>query len=322
MKSFNTKGPCRPGDHYMVNSPISNFKTLIDKNPFISICRPHLYSKSTTLNALRRIVEPEYIFLAISFKNYDASYNTDEKAFCDFIRTQLHKAFKLKRTSLSKASQDVFFSVYDDSKPRPPLSKLIDAMLRMRSESRQRVVLALDDMDAAKDSETFPHFLGMLSYGLPSRTATLWGALKCLILVSVADLKSFTFNTDPRNQPKICSAAVPFEHDMSLPPGEILEMIEEYKDDHRLKFDTPYMSSLLTMYTSGYPFLVSKLCALIHDQVGEAGKFADLDASWTHEGLIAALKILDSDPNVPLYHPLARQFFSGEKLKALLEQTP
>ncbi|MDR1640367.1 MAG: hypothetical protein LBT59_11775, partial [Clostridiales bacterium] len=72
-------------------------------------------------------------------------------------------------------------------------------------------------------------------------------------------------------------------------------------------------------YTAGYPFLVSKLCSIIHGQVREAGKFADLNAAWTHEGLIAALKILGSDPNAPLNHPLARRFFSEEKLKALLK---
>jgi hypothetical protein len=106
---------------------------------------------------------------------------------------------------------------------------------------------------------------------------------------------------------------------MCLPNSGILEMLEEYKADHGLKFDAARMSDLLSEYTSGYPFLVSRLCSIIHSKLLKTEMFADLDAAWTREGFLAALQILKSDRSVSLFQSLSMQIIENKKLGTLLK---
>lgn len=65
--------------------------------------------------------------------------------------------------------------------------------------------------------------------------------------------------------------AVDFTVDMSLPLEGIEEMLKEYEADHHTGMDTLKMAELLHDYTSGYPYLVSRLCKLIDERIGGVG---------------------------------------------------
>lgn len=47
---------------------------------------------------------------------------------------------------------------------------------------------------------------------------------------------------------------------MSFSSKEIETMIKDYCDDNNLNMNTKAISEILYKYTSGYPFLVSRLC--------------------------------------------------------------
>ncbi len=63
---------------------------------------------------------------------------------------------------------------------------------------------------------------------------------------------------------------------MSLHEDKIKNMLDEYALDKNLEFDTLKVAEFIYFYTSGYPFLVSRLCQIIDE---------DLGASWNEENM-------------------------------------
>ena len=77
--------------------------------------------------------------------------------------------------------------------------------------------------------------------------------------------------------------AVAFNVDMSFSPAEIATMLAEYESDHGTGMDIPAISEEIHAYTSGYPFLVSRICQHI-DQA--------LDRNWSIHGVRDAVQII------------------------------
>lgn len=61
--------------------------------------------------------------------------------------------------------------------------------------------------------------------------------------------------------------AADFEVEMSFNPGEIAPMLEEYCLAEQVEMDVPAIAEGLYYFTSGYPFLVSKLCKIIAEKL-------------------------------------------------------
>jgi hypothetical protein len=70
---------------------------------------------------------------------------------------------------------------------------------------------------------------------------------------------------------------------MSFNPDEIASMLREYEGDHHTGMDIPAISGEIYEYSSGYPFLVSRICKLIDE---------NCDRDWTAEGVRKAVRYL------------------------------
>ncbi len=55
--------------------------------------------------------------------------------------------------------------------------------------------------------------------------------------------------------------------DLSFSPVEIETMLREYTREKRIEPDIPAIAEKLYYYTSGYPWLVSKLCKFIDENI-------------------------------------------------------
>ena len=89
--------------------------------------------------------------------------------------------------------------------------------------------------------------------------------------------------------------AADFNVDMSLSKQGIAGMLKEYEADHRTKMNIEEMAGLIYDYTSGYPFLVSRLCQLLDEKV--SAKLGDASNAWTMRGMDEAVKLLLSESN-------------------------
>ena len=112
---------------------------------------------------------------------------------------------------------------------------------------------------------------------------------------------------------------------MSLPVEGIVGMLDEYENDHHTGMDTEKMAQEIYDYTSGYPFLVSRICQIID---------TELDM-WTISGVSEAVKRILQEKNTlfdslmgkvydnkPLSDILQTILFSGERVAYSLYNVP
>ena len=91
--------------------------------------------------------------------------------------------------------------------------------------------------------------------------------------------------------------AADFNINMSLTIEGIAGMLQDYEMDYHTGMDTAYIAGQLYDYTSGYPFLVSRICKILDEQVAGSGDFPDRSAAWTTGGFQEAVKILLHESN-------------------------
>jgi hypothetical protein len=104
--------------------------------------------------------------------------------------------------------------------------------------------------------------------------------------------------------------ATDFEVDMSLSVTEIANMLADYERDEHTGMSIPEIAAKLRYYTSGYPFLVSKLCKTIDEK---------LSKSWTVAGIQEAIRRLLLEQNT-LFDDIGKNIENNPELKELLRQ--
>ena len=66
MKRFNTTAVCIPEKHYMVDlsERVALIKGMVDRGDYFTINRARQFGKTTTLTALKRELESEYVMIS------------------------------------------------------------------------------------------------------------------------------------------------------------------------------------------------------------------------------------------------------------------
>ena len=82
---------------------------------------------------------------------------------------------------------------------------------------------------------------------------------------------------------------------MSFSEREIEGMLREYEQDYRTGMDIHTLAGLIYDYTSGYPFLVSRICKLMDEHIAGTARFPAKKDVWTPEGTAEAVKLLLSE---------------------------
>ena len=75
--------------------------------------------------------------------------------------------------------------------------------------------------------------------------------------------------------------------------------------------DVKEISRILYDYTSGYPYLVSKICQLLDERVSDV-------QVWTREGILSAVKVLLKEPNI-LFDDMTKKLLDHPQLKEMLQ---
>ena len=286
MKRFNTTGLCNPKKHYMVDisEKIEKIKVLIENEEYFVINRPRQYGKTTTLFCLKKELLKKYLVISISFEGIGDIIFNDEKLFCQ-------RFFKNSAKSIRFIDKDNSNKLLEYSEKVTNLDNLSDYISEFIEECNKEVILIIDEVDKSSNNQLFLNFLGMLRNKYLEREAEEWVTFKSVILAGVYDIKNLKLKLRPDEERKYNSPwniAVPFKVDMSLHEDKIKNMLDEYALDKNLKFDTSKVAEFIYFYTSGYPFLVSRLCQIIDE---------DLGASWNEENMLKAVKLLLNEKN-------------------------
>lgn len=59
--------------------------------------------------------------------------------------------------------------------------------------------------------------------------------------------------------------------------------------------DVELLAGLIREYTSGYPFLVSRICQLLDEEISVKKEYGGKKSAWTKKGFLEAVRILLSE---------------------------
>lgn len=156
----------------------------------------------------------------------------------------------------------------------------------------------IDEVDSASNNQVFLDFLAQLrSYYLDRDKLA---AFQSVILAGVYDVKNIKRKLRPEDAHKTNSPwniAADFDIVMSFSVKDIRGMLCDYESDHHTGMDPDEMAELIYAYTSGYPYLVSRICKLIDEKTAGSDAFPDKAAAWTKQGFLEAVRILLSEKN-------------------------
>ena len=141
-----------------------------------------------------------------------------------------------------------------------------------------------------------------------------------MILAGIYDVKSIKRKIRSDEEQKVNSPwniAADFLIDMSFSVKDIIGMLNEYEKDHHTNMDICQIAGLLHDYTSGYPYLVSRLCKLMDERVAGDELFPDRQSAWTEDGFLKAVRILLSEPNT-LFDSLLHKLEDYPELDSML----
>ena len=275
MRKFNVNGSCFPDDHYMVDisGKFNQVMNLIEQGEYFAINRPRQYGKTTMLETLFNKLDSSRLIFFLSFEGIGDIF-TNEKTFCSSFINILAGSQETKHPELAK-------QIYALGKGAANLKKLSEFITAFTKAQTQDIVVLIDEIDKSSNNQLFLSFLGMLrdKYLKRKREATF----KSVILAGVYDVKCLKLKIRDGSETKLNSPwniAADFNVDMSFNPAEIKTMLISYAEDTGATMDFNAVAERIHYYTSGYPFLVSKICKNIAEE--ETGQNPDYNPRhWT-----------------------------------------
>lgn len=264
-KKFNITGICRPAKHYMadVGRKLAQTLAMVEEGDYFIINRPRQYGKTTLLYALAEALHKsgKYIVFNASFEGLGDAVFADEKLFASRFVGLLLKHAQVVAPSLVEWLGQKMAAITDLDQ----LSQLITDLVK---QSEQEFVLIIDEVDKSSNNQLFISFLGMLrSKYLESST---FKTFHSVVLAGGHDIRSLKLQLRPDAEQKFNSPwniAADFTVDLNLQPQEIVPMLVAYAQDNQIELDPTAIAERLFYYTSGHPFLVSKLCKIIDEQL-------------------------------------------------------
>ena len=319
MKEFNTTGICNPDKHYMVDisQRVKDIKALVDAGKYFCINRARQYGKTTTLAALKKALTGSYNVIYIDFQGIGQSgFETEEK----YVQELSRLIWNRRRTDkgLSAELLDKLNEWKNAKKPVVRLGELFDLLADWCEQCETGIILIIDEVDSAANHQVFLDFLAQLREGYLSRERDGITTFQSVILAGVTDVRHLQGKIRPEDEHKINSPwniASDFDLDMSLPEPGIKGMLDEYEADHHTGMNTALIAKILREYTSGYPYLVSRLCQLIDGTVSAGMGTGD---AWTEAGVDEAIKILLADGDDTLFGSLMSKLENMPQLKGQL----
>ena len=300
MKKFKTTGLCNPSKNYMVDitDRLNKIKVMIDNGDYFTINRARQFGKTTTLAALERYLKDEYVVLRLDFQAIGTADFADEESFVRTLSLLIIR--KASKMTLPSEIIDTFNDFANREANKARLGELFLLFSKWCELSPGPIVFIIDEVDSASNNHVFLDFLAQLRLQYLEREDDEDNpAFQSVILAGVADIKHIKGNIRNDNDSKVNSPwniSADFNIDMSLSASGIKGMLDEYEADHNTGMNTKLIADLIYEHTSGYPFLVSRICQIIDEQL-VPDKFDSLEKAWTKQGFNEAIKILLSEKN-------------------------
>ena len=311
-KTFNTAGVCSPTVHYMMDNSAKIAATLkmVETGTYFTISRPRQYGKTTLLVMLTQelLKNADYVVVFLSLQGIDEKNLQSDSDFARFIFEQMVQNLRPQLPDWT-----VFWEDHGQIERMDDLSVALNELtLRLP----QKLVLLIDEVDANKDYDAFLNFLGMLRNRYLSRFLPHKSAIHSVVLAGVHNIKNLKYGRhrvtdEEQNSP--WNIAADFTVDLRFAPNEIRSMLEEYRAAEGVDLDSKQIADHLFYYTAGYPFLISRLCQIVAEQILPQR----MEKSWETPDTDLAVRILLKEQNTN-FKSLIRRLDNNPQLYALV----
>lgn len=281
MRVFNTTGSCSPDVHYMVDisNKLSKIESMVERGSYFTINRARQFGKTTTIDALNSHLANRFVVAQISLEGFETDLLANAQSFITIFSKEFSKTI---------ARHPDIAGLWTGGEAQT-LSDIADSITHICTNAGRPIVLMIDEVDQISDNQVFMSFLGMLRRLYLARAKEPNCTFHSVILSGVHDIKNLKVKLRPDEERRYNSPwniAADFKVDMSFSPSEIATMLADYESEHNTGMDIEAMSGSIHKYTSGYPYLVSKICEIIE---------CELDRDWSEEGIRNAIKGLVRD---------------------------
>jgi len=314
MKKFNIVGTCIPKENYMVDTSkrLEQIYKMVENKDYFVINRPRQFGKTTTLALLEHMLlaSEEYFPIGISFEGWGDTPFSSEARFCSTFLFSLGHEFNVERYGYN----NLFLEQIPTADSLNNLSIILKNILL---KIPKKVVLMIDEVDKSSNNELFIHFLGMLREKYLQARKGRDITFHSIILAGVNDIRSLKQKMRPEAQSQQNSPwniAVPFEIDMSFTPADIATMLADYVKESGVSMDITAVSERIFFWTSGYPFLVSRLCLEVAEKILPTKQ----TSSWTVEDIDRVAKVAKKETNT-LFDVLTKNLETNKELYQLIQ---
>ncbi|MCR5136550.1 MAG: AAA-like domain-containing protein [Oscillospiraceae bacterium] len=289
---------------------------LVDDGKYFTINRARQYGKTTTLARLADYLKKDYDVLSLDFQKIsDASFQSEEAFVKAFSRNVLRRGKKLPIPDSVIGQLNDFVRRKED---KAVFDELFSALSDWCEEADKPIVMIIDEVDSATSNQVFLDFLAQLRADyLEREDDPEEKTFQSVILAGVTDVKHLRSKIRDEDQHRVNSPwniAADFTVDMSLSEPGIRGMLEEYEADHHTGMDTGAAAKEIRAYTEGYPFLVSRICQRIDEEV--MGTMSPSEA-WSRKGIDEAVKLILTENNT-LFQSVTGKLENYPELKASL----
>ncbi|SDL04957.1 AAA-like domain-containing protein [Halanaerobium congolense] len=288
MKEFNTTGVCIPEKHYMadVSKKIAAIEKMVEEGKYFTINKPRQFGKTTIIHLLKkRLEEKDYRVISITFEDFDQQIFSESKIFVKEFLLTIRDRFEfngdLKFSELIEKNLNQVNNMKD-------LSRFITSMI---GKSSREIILIIDEVDKSSNNQLFLDFLGMLrsKYLLQQQRQDL--SFKSVVLAGVHNVKNLKLKLRADEEHKYNSPwniASEFKVKLELETAEIKSMLKDYAGEREVAMNLEEIAGKLHFYSSGLPFLVSKLAEIIESEI----LAAKAQKKWEKRDIDEAVKLI------------------------------
>lgn len=324
---FNVTGDCKPKLHYMVDlsSRLAQMQEYVDAGAYFTVNRARQYGKTTMLRAFREYLKGSYYVVSMDFQvQMSTAKFRSEHLFCAAFAKAFVRILQGQAADGVRLPEEMRQAVERLSAAAnlPQELDFVELFLHCSSicgKADLPLVLMIDETDQAAGYPVFLDFLSQLRGYYIDRDET--PTFQSVILAGVYDIKNLKRKVlhrgdvpeeGSRNSP--WNISVDFKVDMSFTPQDIEGMLTEYDKDYGVGMDAADMSQKIYAHTSGYPYLVSRLCKLMDEEIAGSAGFPEKKDAWTDSGFLEADRMLIGEKNT-LFESMVNKLYDFPELR-------
>lgn len=289
-----------PDEHYMVplDERLDEIEHLIHQGKYFTVNRARQYGKTTMLQMLCTRLKKNYRVFFISMEGTDRKSYADAVSFVRFFCGLLYDTIAYGETQeISDTLTEELQSAGMEEGARWDFRDLGNFIARLCTKSDKPVVLMIDEADQAGGYEVFLNFLGMLrDKYLKRRNRPTFQSVILAGIYDIKNMKKYMRQEKEHVYNSPWNIAADFLVDMNFSPKDITCMMQDYQREHmESRIDCESTACLIYEYTSGYPYLVSRICKLADERIAHSENWLGKSV-WCQEGIADAVKLLVKEP--------------------------